>query len=198
MKYVIGIDEAGRGPLAGPVAVGAVLVPEKFDILQAFREVKDSKLLTPKKREEIYEEVIARARGSEMRFCVCFAGHRTIDAYGITRALRRTVARSVVALAPSGEGIRVFLDGLLYAPSAYEQETIVHGDALVPVISLASVIAKVKRDRLMVRFSKKFPQYGFELHKGYGTKRHWTALKEYGLSEIHRVTYCTVLRSQTR
>lgn len=197
MQWIIGVDEAGRGPLAGPVAVGAAMVPEGFDILRIFPDVKDSKLLTPKKRHQIYEEVVARARAGEVRFCVRFAGHASIDAWGITRVLRRAVTRSVVALAPSPKGVRVFLDGLLHAPSQYSQETIIHGDALVPIISLASVIAKVRRDRLMTRFAKKFPDYGFELHKGYGTKQHWVALKVQGLSEIHRVTYCTLLHSES-
>lgn len=186
---VIGIDEAGRGPLAGPVAVGAVMVTEGFDVMKIFPDVKDSKLLTPKKREEIYKEVVARARAGEVRFCVRFVDHAYIDASGITRALRRAVARSVVALAPSSEGIRVFLDGLLYAPSEYRQETIIHGDALVPIISLASVVAKVRRDKVMMRFAKRFPGYGFEFHKGYGTKSHREAIRMFGLSEIHRVSY---------
>ncbi len=189
MQFLIGVDEAGRGPLAGPVSVGAVMVPEGFDVMKVFPTVKDSKLLTPKAREEIYEEACARSKAGELRFCVRFTGHATIDSLGITRAVRGAVARCVAALAPSPENIHVFLDGLLYAPSAYEQETIIHGDALVPIISLASVIAKVRRDRLMVRFSKKFSSYGFELHKGYGTRRHLDAIQAFGLCEIHRLTY---------
>ncbi|OGG80676.1 hypothetical protein A3A39_03210 [Candidatus Kaiserbacteria bacterium RIFCSPLOWO2_01_FULL_54_13] len=201
VKFLIGVDEAGRGPLAGPVAIGAVMVPKKFDVLKMFPDVKDSKLLSPKKREEIYEEVVARTKAGEMRFCVRFTEHTFIDAYGITRAVRRAVQRSVSNLvprhgsgqAPSPQNVHVFLDGLLYAPSKYEQETIIHGDVLVPLISLASVVAKVRRDRLMISLSNKFPSYGFETHKGYGTERHRAALREFGLCEIHRVTYCTSL-----
>ncbi|MBI4132991.1 ribonuclease HII [Candidatus Uhrbacteria bacterium] len=193
MRFLIGVDEAGRGPLAGPVSVGAVMVPERFDIRKAFPDVKDSKLLTPKARAEMYEEAVARSKAGELKFCVRFSDHAHIDEFGITRALRRAVAKCVHALAPSPHNVRVYLDGLLYAPSKYEQETVVHGDLLVPIISLASVIAKVQRDRLMVRYSKKFTQYGFELHKGYGTKMHWRALEEYGLSQIHRRTYCRSL-----
>lgn len=189
MRYLIGVDEAGRAPLAGPVSVGAVMVPKTFDVLKMFPDVKDSKLLSAKKRDEIYEEVVARERAGELDFCVRFADHAYIDTYGITRAVRRATQRSVAALAPSAEGIRILLDGLLYAPSRYEQETIVHGDALVPIISLASVVAKVRRDRLMVRFSKKFPQYGFEAHKGYGTQSHREAIRRFGLCEIHRISY---------
>ena len=195
MKYLIGIDEAGRGPLAGPVSVGAVMVPKKFDVLKKFPDVKDSKLLSPKKRDEIYEEVVARARAGEVSFCVRFAAHSYIDAFGITRAVRRAIQRGVAALAPSPEGIEIFLDGLLYAPSRYRQKTIIHGDALVPLISLASVVAKVRRDRLMVKFAKKFPDYGFEVHKGYATKAHKHVIARSGLCEIHRITYCRNLIS---
>src|SRR3989344_506341 len=189
MKYLIGVDEAGRGPLAGPVSVGAVLVPKKFDVLKIFPDVKDSKLLSPKVREEIYEEVAARTKAGELKFCVRFADHAYIDAYGITRAVRQAVQKSVSALAPSPEGIEIFLDGLLHAPSKYHQETIIHGDALIPIISLASVVAKVRRDRLMMKFAEKFPKYGFEIHKGYGTKVHRDAILRFGLCEIHRVSY---------
>ena len=188
-RFLIGVDEAGRAPLAGPVSVGAVIVPEGFDVQRAFPGVKDSKLLTPRKREEIYGEAAARSRAGELRFCVRFSEHAYIDDYGITRAVRRAVQRCVSALAPSPEGVRVYLDGLLYAPSKYEQETVVHGDALVPLISLASVVAKVRRDRLMAKFAARFPNYGFEVHKGYPTKFHREAIRRYGLCEIHRVTY---------
>lgn len=189
MRYLVGVDEAGRGPVAGPVSVGAVMVPKKFDVLKMFPDVKDSKLLSPKVRDEIYEEVVARSKRGELEFCVRFADHSYIDTYGITRAVRRAVQKSVLALAPSPEGVRIFLDGLLYAPSKYQQETIIHGDALIPIISLASVVAKVRRDRLMMKFAKKFPNYGFEQHKGYGTKVHRDAILRFGLCEIHRVSY---------
>ena len=186
---VIGVDEAGRGPLAGPVAVAAVMVPEGFNVVKEFPDVKDSKLLTSAKREEIYKEVLARSRVGEIQFCVRFSDRVYIDEFGITRAVRRAVARCVIAVAPSAEGVRVFLDGLLYAPSRYEQETIINGDALVPIISLASVLAKVKRDELMRKYGRMFPDYGFEVHKGYGTKRHREAIRKFGLCAIHRITY---------
>jgi ribonuclease HII len=120
---------------------------------------------------------------------VRFAGNAFIDAHGITRSVGGAVERCIRTLAPHPDNVEVFLDGLLYAPSAYKQRTIIHGDALVPLISLASVVAKVRRDRLMMRLSKKFPDYGFETHKGYGTKMHRTAISKFGLCEIHRVTY---------
>ncbi|MBI2613017.1 ribonuclease HII [Candidatus Kaiserbacteria bacterium] len=189
VHYLIGVDEAGRAPLAGPVSVGAVIVPETFDVLKMFPEVKDSKLLSPKKRDEIYEEAEARMKTGELSFCVRFADHAYIDEFGITRAVRKAVQRCVSALSSSPEGVRILLDGLLYAPSRYEQETIIHGDALVPIISLASIVAKVRRDRLMTKFAKRFPNYGFEIHKGYPTELHREAIRRFGLCEIHRVSY---------
>lgn len=190
MEYLIGVDEAGRGPLAGPVSVAAVLVPATLDIKKAFPDVKDSKLLSAAKRSEIFNEVSARAKAGELKYRVRFSDHLYIDEYGIARAVRRAVAQCVCSVSPATEGVRVFLDGLLYAPSKYKQETIINGDELVPVISLASVIAKVQRDTIMMRFSKRFPQYGFDSHKGYGTKKHWAALREFGMCEIHRTSYC--------
>lgn len=193
MQYVIGVDEAGRGPLAGPVAVGAVIVAEDFDVLRAFPDVKDSKVLSPSKREEIYREVLAHAKTGEVRFCVRFSGHTYIDTFGITKAVRHAVYSSVRSLAPESSGVHVLLDGLLHAPDEYEQETIIHGDALVPLVSLASVVAKVRRDSLMRRLAKDFPNYGFEVHKGYGTLAHRAAIQQFGLCDIHRATYCSKL-----
>ena len=198
MRWVIGVDEAGRGPLAGPVAVGAVMVPEDFDVLRTFPAVKDSKQLSPQKRSEIYKEVIVRAETGDIRFCVRFSNSKHIDIFGITKAVSRAVAGSVRFLAPdyneehlpSPKNVRILLDGLLRAPSEYEQETIIHGDALVPLISLASVVAKVRRDALMKRFASRFPEYGFEKHKGYRTSMHSAAIREFGLCTLHRSTFC--------
>ena len=193
-RLLVGVDEAGRGPLAGPVSVGAVIVSQRFDVMQAFPDVKDSKLLTAAKREEIYEEIRLRTEAGDIRFCVRFSKNSYIDAFGITKAVHRAIASGVRALAGRGEGVHVFLDGLLHAPLQYEQETIIHGDALVPIISLASVVAKVRRDRLMRRLARSFPNYGFEQHKGYATKQHYVAIERFGLCAIHRKTYCRELR----
>lgn len=165
------------------------MVSATLNVLNMFPGVKDSKLLTPRKREEIYEQILAHTEAGDVRFSVCFSDHAYIDAFGITRAVRRAVQQSVMALAPPSLDTHIFLDGLLYAPSRYEQETIIHGDALVPIISLASIVAKVRRDRLMIKFARRFPDYGFDLHKGYPTKYHREAIRRFGLCEIHRVTY---------
>lgn len=186
----MGVDEAGRAPLAGPVSVGFVIVSERFDVLKEFPGVRDSKKLTEKKREEIYEKLLVRKRQGDLRFCVRYVDHLYIDEYGITRAVKRAIISGVRSLAPVPEGVQIKLDGLLYAPSQYAQETIIGGDDLVPIISLASVAAKVERDRLMKKFAKEYPDYGFERHKGYPTKAHYAALQEFGLCAIHRRTYC--------
>ena len=193
--FIIGVDEAGRGPLAGPVAVGIVAVRPRLNLGRMFSGLNDSKQLSLKKRQEIYAEAASRARTGEIRFTVRLSGSIYIDKFGITRATRRAVWSGVRALAPNPVGVKVFLDGLLEAPPEYEQETIIRGDALVPVISLASVLAKVTRDRLMVHLSEFYPEYGFEQHKGYGTREHVRAIKRYGLSGIHRRSFCKVHNS---
>ncbi len=195
MQYVVGVDEAGRGPLAGPVAVGVVMVPQNFNIKKVFPGVADSKKLTEKKREEIYTLLQQAQRNETLRYVVVFASAQMIDRDGITKAVRDAVWRGVYKLVCRYLGpreqssVRVLLDGLLVAPPEYVQKTIIRGDATEPIISLASIAAKVERDRLMVEYAKKFPNYGFEVHKGYGTQKHLAAIKKFGLCAIHRTTF---------
>lgn len=189
---LIGVDEAGRGPLAGPVAVGVVAVPSDFDIRGVFSGVADSKALSEKKREEIYA-TLERLHGEGIvRYTVLFASAEVIDTEGITAAVRDSVYKGVRQLAPEAAGVLVHLDGLLKAPDEYNQQTIIRGDATEPVISLASIAAKVSRDHLMMSLAEQFPQYGFEQHKGYGTKAHQAAIAQFGLCEVHRKTYCHI------
>jgi len=188
----IGVDEAGRAPLAGPVSVGIVAVPVGFDVAAEFKGVKDSKQLTEFARERIYKELLRREEAGDVRFVVRFSSHLYIDEFGITRAVRRGVWGGVQFLARGREVNEVFLDGLLQAPRQFKQQTVINGDELVPIISLASVAAKVERDHLMKRMAKKYPGYGFERHKGYGTRAHWDAINMLGLCDIHRRTYCKV------
>lgn len=189
MRYVIGIDEAGRGPLAGPVSVGAVVVPEGFDVAKEFAGVADSKKLSEKRREKIFEMLERRTEQGEVRFTVEFESAEVIDEEGITTAVHRALSRGVNKLAPDSAVVHVLLDGSLKAPSEYSQETITNGDELIPLISLASIVAKVSRDRLMLELAKKYPEYSFEKHKGYGTKLHYEMLKKYGLCDIHRRSF---------
>lgn len=209
MKFVLGVDEAGRGPLAGPVSVGIVMVPEGFDVAKAFPGVNDSKQLSEKQRERIYallEEYVrgfrkppnGGLRNPRIKFCVRYARAETIDKRGISYAVRAAIARGVRELAPSPRGAKVLLDGLLRAPAEYEQETIIHGDALVPLISLASIVAKVRRDRLMKRLARDYPEYHFAIHKGYGTALHYEMLQKHGPCAIHRQSYLHLVEKVAR
>ncbi len=190
MKLILGVDEAGRGPLAGPVAVGVVAATEGFDFLEAFPGLNDSKQLSEKNRERIFALLLERKEAGEIRFCVKSVSASVIDRAGITKAVVSAVHAGVRELAPDPLEARVFLDGLLHAPEGYEQETVVRGDSTIPAIMLASVAAKVVRDRYMVSLAADYPSYGFERHKGYGTKAHQAAIREHGLSSVHRRSFC--------
>ncbi len=193
MRFVLGVDEAGRGPLAGPVAVGVVAVPEGFDVAREFPGVADSKKLSEKKREKLFGMLETRVALGDMRFVVEFESAEIIDKEGIVWAVRRALSRGVNALAPDSALVTVKLDGALRAPSEYAQETIINGDELIPIISLASIAAKVVRDRLMMELAQQYPLYGFEKHKGYGTRAHYEMLKEHGPCVIHRHSFLHVM-----
>jgi len=193
MGLILGVDEAGRGPLAGPVAVGVVAVPRHFDF-DLLKGVRDSKQMTELGREIWFERLRVLEAEHGLQYTVIFSSALVIDRFGITRAVRRAVWRGVRTLAPEPEGVKVLLDGLLHAPEEYEQKTIIRGDQTEPLISLASIAAKVKRDRLMRTHALRYPEYGFEQHKGYGTAQHHEALIKYGLSAIHRKTFVNLKR----
>ena len=191
MRYIIGIDEAGRGPLAGPVAVGAVMVPIDFD-WSVLDGVRDSKKLSEKKREEFFARAGELQESGILRFSVSTSSAAYIDRYGIVPAIKRALAEALSRFEIEPAECRVLLDGSLRAPEEYiHQETIVRGDDTEPVISLASIMAKVTRDRLMKRLSPKYPAYDFHTHKGYGTVEHRKAIVRFGLSGIHRVSFCS-------
>ncbi|MEK7553886.1 MAG: ribonuclease HII [Patescibacteria group bacterium] len=189
MKFILGVDEAGRGPLAGPVAVGVVAVQDGFDVAKEFSGVKDSKKLSEKRREKLFEMLEARVALGDVHYVVEMESAETIDREGIATAVRRALWRGVNKLAPDSVQVHVLLDGSLKAPPEYSQETIINGDELIPIISLASIAAKVTRDRLMIELAKKYPVYGFEKHKGYGTALHYEMLKKHGLCDIHRRSF---------
>ncbi|MDO8407629.1 MAG: ribonuclease HII [bacterium] len=192
MQFVLGVDEAGRGPLAGPVSVGVVMVAKGFDVAAEFPGVADSKQLSEKKREAIFVLLEARVAKGDARYVVEWGSEGDIDAHGIAVVVREAVARGVNRLAEisdEGQTFIIMLDGALRAPIEYRQQTIIGGDASVPLISLASIAAKVVRDRLMCRQALLYPGYGFEEHKGYGTKAHYAALALHGPCFIHRRTF---------
>ena len=190
-KFLIGIDEAGRGPLAGPVAVGAVIVPRDFD-WTLVAGATDSKMMTPKSREAIYATMCALRKEGKLDFAVAFSSASIIDTRGIVPAVQSALDRALAKITKAKPLCEVLLDGSLRAPEEFSnQKTIIRGDQSEPVISLASIAAKVMRDRLMVRMARSYPSYGFEIHKGYGTLAHRRAIQESGLCELHRESFCT-------
>ncbi len=188
-NYVIGIDEAGRGPLAGPVSVGLVKVRERFDLPATFPGLHDSKKLSEKKREALFSILEEEVKKGTVEYLVLLISAHDIDERGIAVCIREAVGNGLAQLFPNPTEGKVWLDGSLHAPKEYIQETVIGGDGIVPAIMLASIAAKVVRDRVMVAYGVQYPAYGFASHKGYGTKMHIAALKEHGLSDIHRKTF---------
>lgn len=189
MKYLVGIDEAGRGPLAGPVSVGLVKIPIDFD-WELLPGVNDSKKLSEKKREVIFELVQELVKKNFLVYSVKSVSAKSIDAKGIAPAIRRSISAGLEELGADAEDTFVKLDGSLKAPEEFKQETIIKGDSKEKVIGLASIMAKVTRDKYMVAQAKKFPEYSLDVHKGYGTKAHRQAIFKHGLAPIHRASYC--------
>lgn len=192
VQYVVGIDEAGRGPLAGPLAMGGVLIPIEAAWFRKFsRGVRDSKQLSPDEREAWYKKIFQFQKEGKLHFSVTFINSKTIDKRGLSFALHDAVRRTLKKLGAVPEVTTVLLDGSLCAPKEFIfQRTIIRGDESEPVISLASIVAKVLRDRKMTALAKKFPEYGLDVHKGYGTKKHRDAIKLHGLSPLHRKSFC--------
>lgn len=193
-RYLIGIDEAGRGPLAGPVAVGVFAVRSKA-VLKNFKGVKDSKQLSEKQREEWFRLIQIHAKEGIVKYAVSMSSSEVIDTQGIVHAIRSALNRCLKRLERHEFATidsRILLDGSLYAPDRYiNQKTIIDGDAKEPIIALASICAKVTRDRKMKRLGKEYPYHGFEIHKGYGTKAHYKAIKKHGLTPDHRRSFLT-------
>ena len=191
-KFLIGIDEAGRGPLAGPVAVGVFCVRSK-KVLKMFKGVRDSKKLTENQREAFFLNIKEAKKNGHVHYAVSFSSAGIIDKKGIVPAIKSALNRSLRRIDLSTQdrpALKILLDGSLKAPSRYmNQKTIIGGDDIEPVISLASICAKVLRDRKMTRLAQKYPHYGFEVHKGYGTKAHYKAIRKYGLSKEHRRSF---------
>ena len=185
MKCIVGIDEVGRGPLAGPVSIGIVVCKT----LLVMPELTDSKKMTEAARERVTALAGDMQKDGAIRFGIYSAPASEIDTHGIEAAIRRLIAKGLAELVPEPEAAEVILDGRLHAPSVYRQQTVIHGDILVPAISLAAVVAKVSRDHLMVRMGEHYPGYGFERHKGYGTAEHVAMLKMMGPSPIHRLSF---------
>lgn len=187
--HVVGVDEAGRGPLAGPVAVGVVVVPYGFE-WDLISGVGDSKKVSPKNREAIFRRTKTLKSKHFLDYRVVLVSAKIIDTKGISYAVRYGIERTFKKLTLNTETTQVLLDGLLKAPPSFtHQETIIKGDAQEKVIGLASIMAKVTRDRYMEKIAQKYPDYAFEKHKGYGTKTHCGSIKKLGPCVEHRRTF---------
>ena len=180
-SYICGIDEVGRGPLAGPVVAGAVILPRDCDILY----LNDSKQLSEKKREELYSVIMEKAVATGLGF----VAPKRIDEINILQATYEAMREAISKLNPQPE---LLLNDAVTIPGvSIRQVPIIKGDAKSVSIAAASIIAKVTRDRLMVRYDAVYPEYGFASHKGYGTQAHVEALMKYGPCPIHRKTFIT-------
>ncbi|MBE6823885.1 MAG: ribonuclease HII [Ruminococcaceae bacterium] len=178
-KYICGVDEAGRGPLAGPVCAAAVILPPDTII----DGVNDSKKLTEKKREELFDVVINTA----LSYCIAFGSVEEIEEHNILATTMNTMKRAVEGLDVKAD--YALIDGNKLPPLDIPCEYVIKGDANSMSIAAASILAKVSRDRLMLEYAKEYPQYCFEKHKGYGTKLHTEMILEHGPSPIHRMSF---------
>ena len=180
-RYIAGVDEVGRGPLAGPVVCAAVIMP--LDEAEIIEGVDDSKKLSEKKREQLSEQIKNRA----LCYTIIEIDEKTIDEINILEATKLGMKRALESLEIPPD--TVLTDGNMTLDIPFPQRSVVHGDALSYSIGAASIIAKVYRDKLMDGYAERYPQYGFEKNKGYGTAAHIAGIKEYGLCPIHRRTF---------
>lgn len=179
IQLVCGVDEAGRGPLAGPVCAAAVILPPNIDI----PGLNDSKKLSDKKRRELFPIIQEKA----IAYGIGFADHKEIDEMNILQATFLAMERAVAQLCVKPD--LLLIDGNREKDFGIPVKTVVHGDSLSASIAAASVLAKVSRDDLMLKMAEDYPEYGFEIHKGYGTKAHYQAIEANGVSPIHRMTF---------
>jgi|SRR3989344_2712523 len=185
-QMIAGIDEVGRGPWAGPVVAAAVILPARFPT----QNLRDSKKLSAKARDELYDLIAANADWG-----VGMISAAIIDEKGIVAAIQAAMAMAVKDLENPPDFL--LIDGNSKYKFAQPYVAIIQGDAQIASIAAASIMAKVTRDRVMIALSRRYPQYGFERHKGYGTKEHQDALKQYGGCEIHRFTYQPIFQILT-
>jgi len=179
MRIICGVDEAGRGPLAGPVCAAAVILPPNAEI----PGLNDSKKLTDKKRRELFPIIQEMA----ISYGIGYASHEEIDEINILQATYLAMERALAQLSVRPD--LALIDGNRAKDFGIPVKTVVKGDSLSASIAAASVLAKVSRDDLLLKLAEEYPQYGFEIHKGYGTKAHYEALRAHGPSPVHRMTF---------
>lgn len=178
-ETVCGVDEAGRGPLAGPVCAAAVILPKGLEIAG----LNDSKKISDKKRRELFDVITREA----VAYAIALVDEKTIDEINILQATYRAMSQAVSGLRVNPD--MVLIDGNRAPQLPMDSKTVVKGDSLSANIAAASILAKVTRDRLMEEMDVIYPQYGFAIHKGYGTKRHYEALREHGPCPLHRMSF---------
>ena len=179
IKIICGVDEAGRGPLAGPVCAAAVILPPHADI----PGLNDSKKLSDKRRRELYPVIKEQA----LAYGIGFASHEEIDEINILQATYLAMERAIAQLHMKPE--LLLIDGNRAKDFGIPTQTVVKGDSLSASIAAASILAKVTRDDVMLELAKEYPDYGLEIHKGYGTIAHYAAIDEHGISPIHRKSF---------
>ena len=190
LQLIAGLDEAGRGALAGPVTAAAVILPlDKPNLLQILQDVNDSKQLTAKKRENLFACITDEA----LAYGIASAPAQVVDEIGIIPATKQAMQTAVSQLTPPPDYL--LIDGRIRLKTLpTPQQSIIRGDAKSLTIAAASILAKVTRDRLMIEFDAQYPQYGFARHKGYGTAKHLAALEEYGPCPRHRFSFSPIKR----
>ncbi len=197
-KYSIGVDEVGRGPVAGPLCVSALCFKKNIPRLRKiFKGVRDSKKLSEKKRGEWYKVITDEEKRGNIKFATFFIKAAEIDSFGITQAHQKATKKVLERLQLEPKNTSVLLDGGLRAPEKFiNQKTIIRGDEKHQEIACASIVAKVSRDCRMQLYNTKFPGYSFHKNKGYGTKEHLRSIRDLGLSPIHRKSF--LLRHQVK
>jgi len=192
-RLIIGIDEAGRGPLAGPITLASFLAAEnlKRELVKILGgKIKDSKQFSPEKRYAIYRKLLKLRKDGKILFSASHTSNKIIDEKGISEATKIGIRKSL-NLVSKVNTAEIRLDGLLKAPLKFKnQRTIIGGDSKDVFIACASIVAKVRRDRLMCRLAPKYPLFALQIHKGYGTRVHYGLIRKHGLSEIHRTSFC--------
>ena len=179
IELICGVDEAGRGPLAGPVCAAAVILPAIIEI----PGLNDSKKLTDKKRRELFPIIKEKA----IAYSIAFASHTEIDEINILQATYLAMERAINGLAVKPQ--MALIDGNRAKDFGLPVQTVIHGDSLSASIAAASILAKVTRDDYMEQMAEQYPEYGFEIHKAYGTKAHYEALRTHGACPIHRMSF---------
>ena len=187
VELICGVDEAGRGPLAGPVCAAAVILPCGLEI----EGLNDSKKLSEKKRDKLFESICSEA----VSYGIAFASVEEIEEINILNAAMLAMNRAIEKL--SVKPALALVDGNRNSAIKMPSRCVVKGDAKCASIAAASIIAKVERDSLMVRYSAEYPQYGFESNKGYGSAQHQEAIRQFGLTPIHRASFCRAFTQET-